>query len=293
MSVLFHPYSSSPHPSPVKLEPDDPDARFIMELTHSSSSPRSSPDAFLDSPPEVPLRATQASKEMRLMMGVFRLNPFAMHSLSRAADSDDSPDASPTPSATWSGDARPLDQEPVMFEFQLHISGLDREDDGPQEPSSRLPAISAHDESQLRAFSPTFELPDGDLSELPEPTSSSPTYQMQHEEDPGSVFRQVQCDPWEDADYAPHPGSDSGASSSTTLSVQTPVNDISSSPFDDRSLSHHFPGPSPCPDQSPTIEFPSTHLWDLPQDYHSQDGHTLNYRHPDVSQPGGILHPSV
>ena len=33
----------------------------------------------LASPTEVPLRATQASKEMRKMMGVFRLNPFTMH----------------------------------------------------------------------------------------------------------------------------------------------------------------------------------------------------------------------
>ena len=236
------------------------------------------------------------------MMGVFRLNPFAMHSLSRGGEVDDSPDASPTPSATWSADAGPLEHEPVMFEFQLHISRPDTEHDRPQEPPSRLPAISAHDESQLRAFSPTFELPDGDLSEHPEPTS---TYNIQHdvndhqafqEEDPGSDFRQLQCDPWEEADYAPHAaGSDSGASSSTTLSVQTPVNEISCSPFDDRTLSHHFPGADPCTEQSqisPTVEFPSTPLWDVPQDYQTQDGPSLNYRHADVSQRGGIVHAS-
>jgi hypothetical protein len=33
-------------------------------------------------------------------------------------------------------------------------------------------------------------------------------------------------------------------------------------------------------------------LWDVPQDYQTQDGSTLNYGHPDVSQRGGIVHAS-
>jgi hypothetical protein len=293
-----------------------------MELAafppQSSSSSRSSPDYtdhLSSAPPaEVPLRATQASKEMRRMMGVFRLNPFAMHSLSRGRDTDDSPDGSPTASVSWSGEAGPLDQEPVMFEFQLHISGLDTEDDRPllrsQDLSSRLPTISAHDESQLRAFSPTFELHDPDLSERPEGPSSDTRYDIQHdvnhhhpmqEEDPGTDFRQARCDPWEEADYAPHAGSDSGASSSTTVSVQTPVNEIGCIPFDDGSLAHmqdHFSGRGGCPEQTQIspVEFPSTSLWDLPQvpdNYQIQENsrstQSVNYGHTDISHPSELF----
>lgn len=312
-------------PTSVKIEPDDPDSRFIMELAaYSSSSSPDLPDSYVaynDSyssvpPTEVPLRATQASKEMRRMMGVFRLNPFAMHTLSRGVDTDDSPDGSPTGTTTWCGEAGPLEQEPVMFEFQLDIDR--QEDDGPvrhaAQPSSRLPAISAHDESQLRAFSPTFELHEGDRSESHEVTSPG-TYNIQSdvgehhavsEEDPGTEFRQGQREPWEDADYAPQAGSDSGTSSSTTISVQTPLNESSCSPFDNAistqtQVQHHLTGG--CTEQtqiSPSAEFSSTvPLWDVSEvddNYQVQEdpgaGHTVNHGYTDIPHRRGIVHSS-
>jgi len=98
----------------VKVEPDEGEDNFIMELA-------TIPDATLLSqslapPTEVPLRATQASKEMREMMNVFRINPFAMHSAGRGA----------VPLSSWyPGEAGPLMEEPLMFEFQLELDGVE------------------------------------------------------------------------------------------------------------------------------------------------------------------------
>ncbi|KAI6124525.1 hypothetical protein EDD16DRAFT_1562245 [Pisolithus croceorrhizus] len=89
---------------------------FVMEFSGSASATASS---ALAPPTEVPLRATQASKAMRKMMGVFRLNPFSMH------------DSSCQSATTWTGEeAGPLDEEPQMFEFQLLIPGYE---DSPSE----------------------------------------------------------------------------------------------------------------------------------------------------------------
>jgi hypothetical protein len=90
-------------------------------------------------PTEVPLRATQASKEMRKMMGVFRLNPFTMHNAGgRGAHAP-----------SWNGeDAGPLSEEPQLYEFQLIL-----DDD---EPASEEP---------LRSFSPEFDIVDGSVED--------------------------------------------------------------------------------------------------------------------------------
>lgn len=69
-----------------------------------------------------PLRAVNASKEMRRMMGVFRLNPFTMMN------------GAPVKSA-WDGScAGPLESEPVQLEFRVYFEGMliedDEEDDG-------------------------------------------------------------------------------------------------------------------------------------------------------------------
>jgi hypothetical protein len=126
---------SAPSLPAVKVEPDDVDDCFIMELSAPQSTILSQ---SLAPPTEVPLRATQASKEMRKMMGVFRLNPFAMHSgAGRGVVS----------SSWYGGEARPLDEEPVTFEFQLEL------DDPLGSPKE-----------QLRPFSPDFEL-EGDRDE--------------------------------------------------------------------------------------------------------------------------------
>ncbi|KAJ7118665.1 hypothetical protein C8R43DRAFT_89198 [Mycena crocata] len=121
--------SMSPAPSvPVKEEQPDDDG-FIIDL--STSIPQ-----MLAPPTEVPLRATQASARMRRMMGVFRLNPFAIHAHGGRGVL-----------APWAGgEARPLDEPPRIFEFQLEFP----EDDAPKEEE--------FDQSGLRAFSPEFEL---------------------------------------------------------------------------------------------------------------------------------------
>jgi len=133
--------TTTPHTS-VKIEPNDPDGCFIMELpatgTCGESFGLSAPSAgaaytlsllsqSLAPPTEVPLRATQASKEMKQMMGVFRLNPFAMHSLSvKLEDREDGFTWDEDSQPPWCG-GRPLDEEPLMFEFQLDLNGSDGE----------------------------------------------------------------------------------------------------------------------------------------------------------------------
>ena len=89
---------------PVKLESEEGEDRFIIELAGGEDAMEG-----LLPPSEVPLRATQASTEMRRMMGVFRLNPFAMHGAGAGG--------------TWCGEVGPLEEEPLVFEFQLEGGG--------------------------------------------------------------------------------------------------------------------------------------------------------------------------
>jgi hypothetical protein len=130
--ISTSPPSSS---SSVKEEPDDGVSRFIMEL----SAPQVQSTYLSESlapPTEVPLRATQAPPKMRSMMGVFRLNPFAMQT----------GEGRGMVSPTWCGEeARPLDEEPIIFEFQIDI-----EDD--------IAQIPEQPKEPLRPFSPDFEL---------------------------------------------------------------------------------------------------------------------------------------
>ncbi|KAJ7441761.1 hypothetical protein B0H11DRAFT_2251821 [Mycena galericulata] len=137
--------ASSPAPYPVKEEQPDDDG-FIIDLP-SAPLPQ-----CLAPPTEVPLRATQASARMRRMMGVFRLNPFAMHAHGGRGVL-----------APWAGgEARPLDEEPRIFEFQLELEDEEEPDDAPK-------AEPGFDETALRAFSPDFELE----QERTEPSESS------------------------------------------------------------------------------------------------------------------------
>lgn len=71
----FDPRGSHAQESAVKAEPSATDA-FVFDSTNASS-----PQTMVQwsSCSQVPLRATQASAEMRAMMGVFRINPFAFH----------------------------------------------------------------------------------------------------------------------------------------------------------------------------------------------------------------------
>ena len=209
---------TSLHPS-VKVEPDDPDGCFIMEL--SSMSPTSlalsvaGMNQSLAPPTEVPLRATQASKEMRKMMGVFRLNPFAMHS----------GEGRGVMPALWCGGG-PLEGEPLIFEFQLDIE----DDSGDRQfdhlgvttsGSSRSPTttdllVGTEEESQLRSFSPSFELHPEDLrSDM----GGEHEHEQQEQEDCTDPDQQNE---WSDDVDCGGNQSEVDTSSTTTHSVHTP-----------------------------------------------------------------------
>ncbi|THU82729.1 hypothetical protein K435DRAFT_872025 [Dendrothele bispora CBS 962.96] len=93
----------------VKTEFDDQQQLFV------------SPSVAL--PVQVPLRATQVTREMRFMMHSLRLNPFTFHLQEKHND----------PSGlTWSGEkAKPLEEQPMMFEWQIegYQSGIIDEDE--------------------------------------------------------------------------------------------------------------------------------------------------------------------
>jgi hypothetical protein len=121
----------------VKEEQPDDDG-FIMDLPFA-------PLQMLAPPTEVPLRATQASARMRRMMGVFRLNPFAMHARGGRGVL-----------APWAGgEARPLDEAPQIFEFQLELAA-----ENP--PKVEEPGYSSLDATHLRAAEnpPKVEAPE-------------------------------------------------------------------------------------------------------------------------------------
>jgi hypothetical protein len=77
-------------------------------------------------PAEVPLRACNATPAMRRMMGVFRLDPFAMHDGVHAASRPGVQDTAGTRlrdvSVCWNGEhAGPLRGESVLVEFQVRL----------------------------------------------------------------------------------------------------------------------------------------------------------------------------
>ena len=104
----------------VKEEQEDTSvtAAFVFE-----SSP-STPGPMNEGPREtqVPLRATQATKAMRKMMSVFRLNPFAVQG-----------------SAQTMEEAGPLEEEGRLFEFQLRLGDTPPPSSPPVRSASTLP----------------------------------------------------------------------------------------------------------------------------------------------------------
>ncbi|TFK38051.1 hypothetical protein BDQ12DRAFT_135743 [Crucibulum laeve] len=146
---------------------DDPEGCFIMELSSLQTQTCTMLSQSLAPPTEVPLRATQATKEMRKLMGVFRLNPFAMHN----------GEGRGVLSSPWcGGEARPLDEEPLIFEFQLDLD------------DAVLPDSEEEEGTQLlRAFSPDFELhreqDEGDRSDWGEYRSEGTSYRSEYKSD--------------------------------------------------------------------------------------------------------------
>lgn len=177
------PSSTRPSPErqqPPKIEvPEDGKIGFVMEPMVGRSS--TAPVPFTPPPMAVPLRATQASDDMRKMMAVFRLNPFALQNGdSRRSGSVSSSDSSSTgvdssESSPSQFEAKPLEDEPLMFEFQVQLDDpellvpeSDRERlveekmhsgalvDSPLS-SSPVASLETHDNS-LHSFPPEFEL---------------------------------------------------------------------------------------------------------------------------------------
>ena len=100
---------SEPPSTPPRVKQEDTQDEFVFELPASTNTDEAAFPAF-SSMTEVPLRATQATKEMRRMMGVFRLDPFTMHNAVR----------DPSANLTWNGEPiGPLKEDPVLYEFQL------------------------------------------------------------------------------------------------------------------------------------------------------------------------------
>jgi hypothetical protein len=104
----------------VKEEQEDGSvtAAFVFESSPSTPGPAN------EGPREtqVPLRATQATKAMRKMMSVFRLNPFAVQG-----------------SAPTVEEAGPLEEEGRLFEFQLRLGDTTPPSSPPVRSGSTLP----------------------------------------------------------------------------------------------------------------------------------------------------------
>ncbi|KAF9225716.1 hypothetical protein BS17DRAFT_815434 [Gyrodon lividus] len=203
--------SSSTSVAPVKLEPEDSVGAdcFVMEFSACTSAAQAS--SSLAPPTEVPLRATQASKTMRKMMGVFRLNPFSMHESSGQAMS------------TWTGeDAGPLEEEPQMFEFQLDIPGYER---AASEPAQTQPTTSNRGDSD---FDDTSSWAEGSEPQSHYSTASHPSW-LGHESSASYTLPALR--PYS---HSPSP--------SSVSSHRTPLDATTS----DYSSAYTLPAPSSC-----------------------------------------------
>lgn len=156
--------ASSSRSPPVKLEQDDVSSADCFVMEFATSVPAAQDSASLAPPTEVPLRATQASKAMRKMMGVFRLNPFSMHEGGGQAMS------------TWLGeDAGPLEEEPQVFEFQLDVGYRDSDEEAEEQPPSHLQTLIEVPEPALNENTRWAE---GDNTDLPYPHTSWATNEL-------------------------------------------------------------------------------------------------------------------
>ncbi|KAI0295748.1 hypothetical protein BC826DRAFT_1007419 [Russula brevipes] len=152
----------------VKEEQEDASvtAAFVFESSPSTPGPTN------EGPREtqVPLRATQATKAMRKMMSVFRLNPFAVQG-----------------SAPTVEEAGPLEEEGRLFEFQLRLGDTPPPSPPPVRSASTLPesrTTSPGDDWMGRARPPS-ELGNRRMVETPGTTDGSGwSYQLPAELSP-------------------------------------------------------------------------------------------------------------
>ncbi|KAI0002584.1 hypothetical protein BJV74DRAFT_609514 [Russula compacta] len=152
----------------VKEEQEDGSvtAAFVFESSPSTPGPAN------EGPREtqVPLRATQATKAMRKMMSVFRLNPFAVQGSAPTVD-----------------EAGPLEEEGRLFEFQLRLGDSPPPSSPPVRSTSTLPesrTTSPGDDWMGRARPPS-ELGNRRMVETPGTTEGSGwSYQLPTEISP-------------------------------------------------------------------------------------------------------------
>jgi hypothetical protein len=137
-----------------ELEDSSVTAAFVFESSPSTPGPSN------EGPREtqVPLRATQATKAMRKMMSVFRLNPFAVQG-----------------SAPTMEEAGPLEEEGRLFEFQLRLGDSSPPSSPPVRPASTIPdtrTMSPGDDWMGRTR-PSSEVGNKRIMETPGATDSS------------------------------------------------------------------------------------------------------------------------
>ncbi|TCD65219.1 hypothetical protein EIP91_002966 [Steccherinum ochraceum] len=218
----------------VKQEEENVDG-FVFEMQPTSmpsspskrkSSASSSPSLAFAVPPQihtltttVPLRATQASKEMKKMMGAFRLNPFAVHNGVKMSLSGDGGNGKGDgkggkddggPCLTWLGEeVGPLKEKPQLIEWQLdgwpsdddeEEEDGDRMDDGmetkhaPRAPARQKspPAVAVALRRSARHRPSSTATSSSASSSLPAPSSLSPNMSSSLVDSPGPMMYTLQ-----------------------------------------------------------------------------------------------------
>ncbi|KAF8635368.1 hypothetical protein AX15_000373 [Amanita polypyramis BW_CC] len=115
---------SFPSPS-IKTEQSDANGCFVMELSAAQVKAISLSQSMAPQT-GVPIRATHAPDEMRKMMGRFRIDPFAIHSGENRG----------VVAPRGGGEACPLEEEPLIFEFQLDLNNAQSNDS--EDPSNDI-----------------------------------------------------------------------------------------------------------------------------------------------------------
>lgn len=158
-----------PPPTTAQVKREESPEDFVFEVPASIDAATVAYPAF-SSMTEVPLRATQATTEMRRMMGVFRLDPFTMHNAIRDSSAN----------LNWNGEPiGPLREEPSHVEFQLDFYGDQIKSEPPpalrhivDERSQPSRKSLRHRTSPNARFSEPSPTPSLDYATLHSPSSS-------------------------------------------------------------------------------------------------------------------------
>lgn len=137
---------------------------FIEDSSFGRGTSSVQPSAHISAPAQVPFRAIHASKEMRSLMGVFRLNPFSLPYGAGREPSD----------LLWNGETPgPLAEAPRLIEFQLEgfeaeefkDADLSRVSRRPERATASRPAEMGRTEEPQ----PLWLMPDWETERIPSP----------------------------------------------------------------------------------------------------------------------------